>query len=262
MTEPAPVLCSPWATIDDVPERVIEELTQLGADVPTELPPYLLRASEMLWMLSGRVWLGGGCEEEATLRSDPPAPGTGAWPYESSWGRCRCWGWPSISSAHAGPFPGRHVPAPVAVKLPRAGVTSVVSVTVGGDPFAAWELHRSGWLTRTDGRPWAVCDGNTVVIYQFGEPPPSGGVMAAVEYGVELLRDALGDDACRLPPNVVSLTRQGVSMELAANDARSMRTGLPSVDLWLDAVNPSQRPQAGRVWSPDIPRARRSGETS
>ncbi len=260
------MLCSPWATIGDVPPRTIARLAEaLGIEpeeVGAELEPHLMRASEILWMLTRRVWYGAGCEEDATLRSSPPPPGTGSWPYHSSWGNCGCGSWfmPNWSGVarwmpNVG-WAGIH-PSPIAVQLPRSPVASVESVVIDGEPFAGWRLLRSGWLERIDGHGWSVCDALTIITYRFGEPPPLAGIMAAVEFGAELLLESSGSDECRLPPNVVSLSRQGVSMELQVSDATKMRTNLPSVDLWLDAVNPSQRPQAARVWSPDVPRTMR-----
>lgn len=249
------VLCSSWATLDDVPQRVLDKLLDDGI-TSAEFEPFLLRASEILWSLSGRTWYGSGCEEAAIIRSFSPPPGTGTWPYDSSWGRCGCWLYGTWLDGRwfPGPFPGQHQQAPVAIRLPRSPVTSIVSVTIDGDPFLAWNLMRSGWLERTDGRPWQACGDSTEVIYRFGEPPPQGGIDAAVELAAEMARDMFRVSSCRLPPNVVSITRQGVTMELMASDARSFRTGLYLVDLWLDTVNPYSRPQSAQVWSPDVPR--------
>jgi hypothetical protein len=261
--EVSEVLCSPWATIEDVPQHILDQLAEDGI-TPDMLEPYLLTASEMLWMLSGRVWYGAGCEEDVTLRSFPPAPGTEAWPYSGTWGNCRCWSAASYSGGSWQPalyWPGRHVQGPIAVKLPRSPVTAVVSVTIDGDPFTDWNLVRSGWLERTDGNVWRTCDESTLITYQFGAPPPRGGRDAAIVYAAELARDGIGSDSCRLPPNVVNLTRQGVSMELEADSSRPFRVGLASVDQWLDAVNPYSNPSSSQVWSPDTPTVIRTGAT-
>jgi hypothetical protein len=254
------VLCSPWARVIDVPERQLAELPDDITDA--QIDEALLRASEVLWALSGRRWLGGGCEETAVLRSLPPAPGTASWPYETSWGRCRCWsftGWHLADGlpVHAHPFPGRHE-APIAVKLPRSPVMTVTSVTVGGEPFAAWRLLSSGWLERTDGQAWNVCDGDTEIAYTFGEPPPGGGRDAAVELGLEILKYWHKLDSCRLPRKATNITRQGVSISIdPASFLTEGGTGLLGVDLWLRSVNPDRAAQAARVWSPDLPQTMR-----
>lgn len=257
--EVSEVLCASWADLDDVPQATRDELAAHTPPVTdAEITAALLRASELLWALSGRVWYGDGCEEVATLRSSPPAPGTGAWPYHDSWRSCRCWSYGTWVDGQLFPgfgYLGGHVTAPIAVKLPRSPVTSVVSVTVEGDPFAAWRLLDSGWIERTDGRPWQVCDGATEITYTFGAPPPAGGRDAAVELGIELLKHRRKLKGCRLPSRTTSITRQGLSMEIIdpMEFLNNGGTGLVLVDMWLRSVNPDRSPQAAGVWSPDLP---------
>lgn len=253
MTEPLPapvseVLCAPWATPADVPQSVKSEL---GLPDDEQWVGPLLRASELLWMLSGRRWYGDGCEESAVLRSD-----RAAWPWHESWGRCGCWLspslWPPATLAGSG-----HVVQPLAVRLPRDRVTSVVSVTVDGAPLdpSAYRVSAAGWLERIDGGRWAVCSATTEVVYRHGSPPPRGGVDAAATLATELAKDFYGLKGCRLPRRVTAITRQGVSLDLADPGQFLERghVGLMSVDLWLSAVNPGGRPAEGLVWSPDLP---------
>lgn len=249
------VLCSAWAEESDVPEEIRTELGLTGS----QWQRALMIASEILWMLSGRRWYGLGCLEEAYLRSTPPRPGTGAWPYHESWGDCGCWlqadwinGYPI--TAYLGAW--NHVEGVYAVKLPRDTVIEVTSVTINGVPFTSYNLTRSGWLERVDGKSWDLCSGATVVNYRHGEAPPLGGVQAAVTLGIELARDFFGTGKCRLPKRITSITRQGVTVDIADSLDILERggTGLTSVDLWLRAVNPEARPQRAGVWSPDVPR--------
>lgn len=254
------VLCGPWATVQDVPAAT---RTQLAALTDQQLQDLLLRAAEILWALSGRRWYGQGCTETATLRSFPPHPGTGAWPYHNSWGRCGCWGdglWIDGRLLPAWPDWHREHYAPYALRLPRAPLASVVSVTVDGVPFTSWRLVRQGWIERTDGLAWRLCDDSTSITYTYGEAPPAGGRDSAVELGVELAKAQLNLDDCRLPVRTTSVTRQGVSYTVVDpfEFLDKGKTGLPGVDLWLAAVNPQATPQAATVWSPDIPTTLRS----
>lgn len=265
MTSPvSEVLCSPWATFDDLSVRQAERLADLGFS-EDEINAALLRASELLWAFSGRQWLGGGCEEDAVLRSIEQLPGAGSWPYSPSWGSCGCWRYGTWLDGTwlpvAGPWPGQHIGAPISVQLPRRPVTSIVSVTVDEVAFTDWVMTPNGWLQRTDGQGWNVCGGDTEVTYRFGDPPPAGGRDSAIELGIEILLDGIGSDECRLPPNVVSITRQNVTMELATTERPDFRTMLPLTDMWLEAVNPYRRPHSALVWSPDVPRLRRDGAT-
>jgi hypothetical protein len=257
------VLCSAWATPADVPEPYRSH-TGMTDEIWERL---LMQASEILWALSGRRWYGGGCEETATLRSVPPTPGRANWPYDASWGSCACWAtgtwiddllWPPTN------WGGDHL-APTAVHLPRDPVTAVVSVTVDGellDP-SAYRLTRAGWVERLTGT-WDVCGDVTDIVYQFGEPPPEGGVQAAVQLAIQLMLDLTGDSKCRLPQRVTSITRQGISMSMIdpMDFLPDGRTGFYLTDLWLASVNPHNRPARGSVWSLDIPTTATGGITN
>jgi hypothetical protein len=252
------LLCSAWATPADIPETI---KAKVGISDVEWLGP-LMRASELLYMMSGRRWLGGGCEETAVLRSTPPRPGEGTWPYHASWGACGCWvhaEWIDGQPYNLTHRPYGHVGQPFAVRLPRAPVTSVSSVKIDSVTFTGWQLLSSGWLERVDGKPWPVCGGLTEVTYQFGIAPPSGGRDAAVAWAVQIAMDWFGVEGCELPTRTTSVTRQNVTIEMAssAEILREGGTGVYLVDVWLRAVNPDSRPQRAGVWSPDVPRLSR-----
>jgi len=250
------VLCAAWASKADIPETILAEMPTV---TDSQWANVLMIASEILWALSGRRWYGGGCLEEAYLRSTPPRPGTGSWPYHESWGDCGCWlradwinGYPI--AAFVGPW--AHVEGVYAVRLPRDKVTEVTSVTVNGSPFTSYNLTRSGWLERIDGKRWDLCSGATVVTYRHGEPPPRGGVQSAVTLAIEIARDIYGLGKCRLPKRLSTVTRQGVTVDIldSLDVLKEGGTGLTYVDMWLHSVNPEARPQMAGVWSPDVPR--------
>jgi hypothetical protein len=244
------VLCSPWALVDDVPEPHRSELSN------DEWARYLLQASELLWAMTMRRFYGSGCTEVAVLRSTSLG---GSWPYDRSWGSCRCWTygtWVGDSLYPPRAWSGSHVQAPVAVRLPANGVRAVTEVLIDGVPLdpARYRLTRSGWLERTDGGTWPVCEDRTEITYAFGFAPPEGGVRAAVELAIELSRYERGLD-CNLPQGVTSMSRQGISVEVAnpLDFLDDGRTGIVAVDLFIRAVNPLGRAQVARVWSPDVP---------
>lgn len=245
--EVSAVLCSPWATPDDVPATTRQSLG-LTDD---QLQGALLRASEMLWALTGRRWYGGGCTETARLVSRP-TPGA---PYSPSWGTCGCW------DAPAGTWQ-RHVDEPAVIRLPRSPITAVTSIVEDGVtlPPSAYVAGRSGWVERVDGLRWRVCAADTVITYTHGEPPPAGGRDAAVTLGVEFARDQYGLEGCRLPKRVTSLTRQGVTMSMIdpQDYLDQGLTGLVTVDLWIKAVNPDGRPEGGMVLLFDSPQTRKA----
>lgn len=245
------VLCSSWALPNDVPEP------DRSKHSDEEWAALLLRSSELLYYLSGRRYMGVGCSETAILRS---VDGNGTWPYHPSWGSCPCWSYGRWEGSYLYP-PGvnvrlGHTQGPMGLQLPAANVTGVTQVLEDGvllDP-SRYRVSRSGWLTRVDGRSWNTCMDATTVTYTFGVAPPSGGVEAAVDLAVELAAYRRGEQ-CAWPKLVTSVTRQGMSMEVAnpLDFIAEGRTGVPSVDMWLGADNPQARYQRGSVWSPDLP---------
>jgi len=247
------VLCSAWALPNDVPEP------DRSKQSDEEWARDLLEASEILYYLSGRRWIGVGCTETAVLRS---MDGNGTWPYHPTWGSCPCWSYGTWHGQYFYP-PGvnvhvTHAQGPVAVQLPMSPIGVVTEVREDGvllDP-SKYRFSRSGWLTRLDGRSWNTCMDTTEITYSYGEPPPEAGVRAAVDLAVERLAYRLGEE-CAWPKMVTSFTRQGLSGEIPnpMDFISDGRTAIASVDMWLAAVNPQARAQRGRVWSPDLPSA-------
>lgn len=107
------------------------------------------------------------------------------------------------------------------------------------------------------GIPWTPC--NIEVTYTYGAYPPAAGRAAARIMAMEFVKLWSGDD-CALPERVTTISRQGVSFTLLDNQdfVDDMRTGLYAVDLFLKSVNPDRARSKSRVFSPDMPRARRS----
>src|SRR3954464_1678375 len=146
MSTPAPtsaVLCGPWATPGDVPSKVKTD-TGLTDDAQWIKPLQL--ASEILWMLTGRRWLGEGCEETVTVRS--VAQGQGTWPYSRTGGECRCGGCGSWSGNWLSPpigYVGNHIRRPIAIQLPRSEAQTCICVTIGGAAVTPFEPHNHRW---------------------------------------------------------------------------------------------------------------------
>ena len=112
-------------------------------------------------------------------------------------------------------------------------------------------------LQARSGVPWTPC--NIEVTYTYGSPVPTSGKMAARTLAMEFIKLWSGDEDCALPQRVTSISRQGVSYTLLDNQdfIEEMRTGLYAVDLFLKSTNPDRARAKARVFSPDVPRARR-----
>lgn len=190
-------------------------------------------ASDVLWAFSGRRF--GACP--ATARPCPDPCETTA-PYRC-WcgGQCRARG-PSVI----------HLPGPVA---------SVLYVSIEGEPMDDTEWIAEGdLLYRTGHRAWPAQDltaplgepGTWSVSYLRGVSPPPHtarlvGLLTAEFYA------ACTSGKCKLPRRVQSVTRQGLTFQMA--DPTSVfaerNTGITEVDLWLAAVNPHGLMSAPKV---------------
>lgn len=100
---------------------------------------------------------------------------------------------------------------------------------------------------------------NVEVTYTYGSPPPAAGRAAARILATELVKLYEGDDTCALPQRVTSVSRQGVSYTILDDQSfiDELKTGIYAVDLFLKTANPDKARARSRVFSPDVPRARR-----
>ena len=124
------------------------------------------------------------------------------------------------------------------------------------DPSQYYLVEHSTLLA-TPGATWTPS--NVEVTYTYGTPPPTAGKNAARMLAIELVKLYEGDDTCALPQRVTSISRQGISYTVLDNQdfIDDLRTGLYSVDLFLKTANPDKARARARVFSPDVPKARR-----
>lgn len=118
-------------------------------------------------------------------------------------------------------------------------------------------------LVRTDGGCWPVCQdlghddedvGLWVTYYRGAAPNPltlyAAGVLAAEYYLA-----CTGND-CRLPAGVTSVSRQGVSFQVATGLFQNGFTGIREVDAIIGLYNPNGLTAPPSVSSPDMRGAR------
>jgi hypothetical protein len=93
------------------------------------------------------------------------------------------------------------------------------------------------------------------VTYDYASTVSPGARRAVLEYARELYLSIYDTDSCNLPDRVTQLTREGVSLTLLtpADYIDKGRIGLPRVDTWLTAVNPSRSHRQAAVYTPDSP---------
>ncbi|MCF8610061.1 hypothetical protein L5G28_07780 [Gordonia sp. HY285] len=222
-------------------------------------------AGRILWTLTGQVF--GTCPETVRPCFQPQDHttyrGAGAvfWPGlltgdPAASGPCGC----SEGCSEVG-YDRVALPGPIA---------SITEVVVDGEVVAPadYRIENHRWLHRVDGGRWPTHQdlhapddgpGAFTIRYERGLPIPADGLYAGGRLAVELLR-GLSGGVCALPSGATSVSRQGITVELA--DMREWFTngvtGVESVDLWIMSVNPFKSKRPGRVTSPDSPRYVRS----
>lgn len=208
------------------------------------------QARFILWALSGRQY---GLIE-TTVR---PCPG-----YATGWGyftylealdyyantwipwSCGCEGNCTVTGPRVVHLPG-----------PAHSILSVriVDVTLAADDY---QLEGDA-LYRTSGASWPRQDKNRPlgksntwsVTYLRGIPIPAGVDVLTANLAREIISFCNGDDDCRIPRNVTSFSRRGVSYEFDPSKLTAAgKTGLAEVDMWLAAVNPNQLMAAPEVY--------------
>lgn len=155
-------------------------------------------------------------------------------------------------------------------------VTSLDAVRIDGVDQTLTDFHidEFHYLVRSGPQdPWPVCsnqwaasggpydDADNGYVFEvevtYGIEVPSMLERAARTLACELLNDACAG-TCKLPERVTSVSRRGLSMEVASSmDLLDKNmTGIYSVDLAIKTLNPSRLQSPAFVWSPDLERNR------
>lgn len=124
------------------------------------------------------------------------------------------------------------------------------------DP-AAYRVEDGRHLVRLDGKSWPASGGdNFTVTYLNSYPVNDMGKHAAGVMAAEWLKLISGDKKCRLPSTATSVSRQGITLEVATGMFPGNVTGVPEIDAYLMLFNPHSLRVAPRVYSPDLPQDR------
>jgi len=142
-------------------------------------------------------------------------------------------------------------------------VGEVYAVTVGSDVIDPSDYRVDGsslvWTGAGD-CPWPACqdlsapvgDPDTFAVEYLNSYQVDGmGAYAAAVLAMEFAKACTGNK-CRLPSTVTSITRQGVSMEIASGSFPGGVTGIREVDAYIALFNPTGMRQQSQVWTPDI----------
>lgn len=226
--------CEAWSVIWSCPT---------DTEDPDKVEAALSAAQQILWGLSGRRY--GLCTVTESYR--PSCSSVCGMPYKDSEGNWRNGSQEAHTCCH--------------ILLQRKPVRAIASLFINGEEQAegTYALERDYvWRYGACFPCDVTCDEPPVqVTYTYGIDVPVLGQMALGEVACEILAGMTGAD-CRLPSNAVSVTRQGVTVDLG--NAQTLfdqgRIGLPLADAFLRSVNPSKLQDQSMVFSPDM--ARRS----
>jgi hypothetical protein len=203
-------------------------------------------AQSVLWAITGHRY--GVCESRQTFRMPCDSPCVR--PYARDFG-------PGVEYA----LGGRKRQC-CALHLTSKPVASIESVSVNGELLDASEYELERDVLRRLGACWPCddeCDVAPIsVTYKYGIPVPALGELALGELACEMLNGLRGLD-CRLPSNAISVTRQGITVDLGDAETlyEQMRVGLPLVDAFIRMANPGRLIMASTVHTPDIARRAR-----
>ena len=152
------------------------------------------------------------------------------------------------------------VSAETRIRLRGQPVQEVLTVrNVNGDivPVDSYYLVDHSTLQFSEGA--LIVPADIEVSYVYGTQPPTLGKMAARRVAIEFVKLWEGDSDCALPQRVTAVTRQGVTYTVLDSQdfLEEMRLGIYEVDLFLKTINPNKAQKRSKVFSPDIPKARR-----
>ena len=208
-------------------------------------------AVQVLWSLSGRQYgvcpvIARPCRQPCNgLLGEPTYAAPSGFPWFPVWDGSN---WRNVA---CGCGPKCSYISPNVVHLVSAGqpVQSVTEVVIAGEVLDDAEYRLEGDLLYRIGADWPTQDltrpldepGTWSVTYLRGNPPPPGTAKLVGLLAAEFLAACSGGK-CRLPRRVKSVTRQGVSYDMVdpTDIYASGKTGIPEIDLWLSAVNPSR----------------------
>lgn len=232
-------------------------------------------ASQLMFEISGRQFTGN-CERTVRPCSDTGNAcwGLGAWwgwsgwPWAWTWDGYT-WGWFDGAGCHC------NCGTLSRVMLPGYPVTAITEVKIGGvvvDP-ATYRLDQWQYLTRMRDAAnpdvplfWPACQvldlddtepGTWSVSYRAGVAPPLAGKAAAAALACELLPGA----DCKLPSGATGIVRAGLTIDRLQPLSAMLRagaTGIPQIDAFIAAYNPSGLRRRPTIWSPDGPSYARS----
>ena len=207
-------------------------------------------ASATLYRLTGyRV---GGCPVTVRPTSEIGSCATEGRMSPANWGGR----WTNVLFNHTSDPRLVDLPAPVG----RVDSVKVDGVVINPALYTIVDGHYLAWTGAPGTQPWPrqqdwlIPDtepGTFSVTYLNGYEVDGHGAIAAALLAMEFASAlATGGKKCKLPSNIISIVRQGVTYELAAGAFPDGKTTIREVDAFIEVWNPKNR-QPGVVINPN-----------
>lgn len=243
-------------------------------------------ATEILWAKTGMRY------DQCTLKIRPCRQDCwsgGQWPWGGQWWQLgTLYPQPALISGNwynltCGPC-GDNCSCTTLSEITLPGpVASIDQIKIDGDVLSVsgYRLDDFRKLVRLNDM-WPMCNdlnksdsevGTWSVTLTYGQPVPIMGRMAVGELAHQIILACMGDDCCRLPYQVQSIARQGVTIDYpdvrdifgsrvsAGGTVVSNRLGLFFCDAFIDASNPYGLRSRSRPYSIDSPPPRITNTT-
>ena len=299
MTRTGP--CSSWITGEDVADlsSIVQAVASINAKSAQSNPPLpgitdeqvqvicaeaAVAATEILYSLTARQFTGACGPVTIRPVARPENADTRGWVFAGGGGWGYGWGasatgnlgMPPVMALYAedmGPF----------IELYDYPINEIVQVKIDGVviPSDEYELRENKWLIRilptpssvpTERYGWPTSqiqylpdtqEGTFSVTYTYGQDPGTMGRLAAKALAENIAMPLFGD-ANKYPERVTTITRQGVTAQIASviDIMKTGGTGIRTVDLWIMSVNPQKLRRKPIVFSPDIARNMRQPHPS
>jgi hypothetical protein len=189
--------------------------------------------------------------------------GSGLWPMPAliggNWYNLTCGGCSGTCSC-----------TELSIALLPSPVASIVQVKLNGEVLAVsgYRVDNYRELVRLGGASWPICQDLTLadtedntwsVTYQVGEEVPTIGRLAVGELACLIMQACLGQ-ACAIPYNATTVTRQGITIDFPSIYELLDRKllGLYNADLFIATYNPHGLTARPRVYDVDAQINRRT----
>jgi hypothetical protein len=269
-------ICAPWFTVEEVQtDDGCGPCADPAVVDPAVLEEAIDAACEIVYELTDRDFPGvctesvrpcGSNSRGAPLHHGLPLGEANSfvsynWWHNNGW-LCSCTPGRPCGCSH------RHE-----LDVGRSQLRSIESLTVDGTTYdsaasqAVARIEDWRYVVRIDGGSWPCCqdlnaalgDVDTFgVTFTYGGLPPVSIRRAAMILACQLALAYCGGD-CDLPPNLTSLTRQGIQMAVVnLTQTVDGTIGLPAVDNAIAARRYSKHNRGAAIFSPDRgPKVRR-----